>query len=215
MRALFFKNLGLKALSLGVAVLVWFLVAGERASERVVRAPIEFQNMPRDLEPVGEVLSSVEARVRGSSGALGQLGSADVLAVVNLAGTRPGRRIFHLGPEEVRAPFGVRVVSVSPASIEVALDRTATRMLPVEPPIQGNAAPGFAVGRITIEPESVHAAGPESRLRNATAAFTEPIDISGARATVHESVNIGLPDSSLRLLGPRKAEVTIVIKPER
>ena len=48
-----FRNLGLKFLSTLVAILLWLVVAGERVVERVMRAPVEFQNLPAGLELVG------------------------------------------------------------------------------------------------------------------------------------------------------------------
>ena len=49
-----FRNLGLKFLSTLVAIMLWLIVAGERVVERVMRAPVEFQNLPAGLELVGE-----------------------------------------------------------------------------------------------------------------------------------------------------------------
>ena len=49
-----FRNLGLKFLSTLVAIMLWLIVAGERVVERVMRAPVEFQNLPAGLEIVGD-----------------------------------------------------------------------------------------------------------------------------------------------------------------
>ena len=55
-----FRNLGLKFLSVGVAALLWLVVAGERIVERVMRAPVEMQNLPEGLEIVGNPPDTVE-----------------------------------------------------------------------------------------------------------------------------------------------------------
>ena len=65
-----FRNLGLKALSICIAALLWLVVAGERTVERVMRAPLEMQNLPEGLELVGAPPDTVEVRLRGPSGAL-------------------------------------------------------------------------------------------------------------------------------------------------
>jgi hypothetical protein len=44
-----FRHLGLKALSLGLAVLLWMVVAGEEPVERGLRVPLEFQQVPSGL----------------------------------------------------------------------------------------------------------------------------------------------------------------------
>ena len=63
-----FRNLGLKFLSTLVAILLWLVVAGERVVERVMRAPVEFQNLPAGLfkaypdrqKPVGAIQPDVD-----------------------------------------------------------------------------------------------------------------------------------------------------------
>ena len=39
-------NLSLKAASLLLAVALWFVIAGEKSSERGLSAPLELQNFP-------------------------------------------------------------------------------------------------------------------------------------------------------------------------
>ena len=43
----------------------------------------------------------------------------------------PGERLFHLTPEQVRAPFGVEVVQVTPPTVAVAFEKTASRNVPI------------------------------------------------------------------------------------
>ena len=125
-----FRNLGLKLLSICIAALLWLVVAGEHVAERVLRVPVELQNLPGDLEVVSNPPDTVEVRIRGSSGALGRLGPGQIAAVIDLRTARTGRRLFHLTPAMVSAPYGLETVQVSPAtltmtaSISSALRRT-------------------------------------------------------------------------------------------
>ena len=48
MRSLF-DNLALKGVSLLLAALTWFVIAGEKTSERGLSVPVELQNFPKDL----------------------------------------------------------------------------------------------------------------------------------------------------------------------
>ena len=41
-----FRNLGLKFLSICIAVMLWMIVGGQGVVERVLRAPVEYQNLP-------------------------------------------------------------------------------------------------------------------------------------------------------------------------
>ena len=48
------RHIGLKMLSIGLAALLWVLVSGEQLVERALRVPLEFTNVPAQLELVGE-----------------------------------------------------------------------------------------------------------------------------------------------------------------
>ena len=85
-----FRNFGTKVLSIGLAVLLWGLVAGQREAERSLRIPLEYRNIPEALELLGEPTSFVDVRVRGSSGVLGELSGTDLVAVLDLRGSAAG-----------------------------------------------------------------------------------------------------------------------------
>ena len=65
-----FRHIGLKVVSIALAALLWLVVSGEQIVERALRIPLEFTNLPAQLELVGEPPTVVDVRVRGSSGAL-------------------------------------------------------------------------------------------------------------------------------------------------
>ena len=90
MRPRIFRNFGIKVLSIGLAALLWGLVAGQREAERSLRVPLEYRNIPSELELLGEPASLVDVRIRGSSGVLGELRGADLVAVLDLRTARPG-----------------------------------------------------------------------------------------------------------------------------
>ena len=58
-----------------LAALLWLLVSGEQIVERALRIPLEFTNLPPQLELVGDAPDVVDVRVRGSSGALEPAGA--------------------------------------------------------------------------------------------------------------------------------------------
>ena len=208
-----FRHVGLKLLSLALALLLWMTVAGEETVERSLRVPLELQQFPAGLELQGEVPATADVRVRGTSGALGRVSTGDIVAVLDLHGARPGRRLFHLTPEQVRAPFGVEVVQVTPPTIAIVFEPSASRELPIVPSIDGKPAPGYVVRKVLSDPAKVEVVGPETAVSRATDAITEPVTIGGARDTVREDVTVGLLDPALRLKNARSATVTVQIVP--
>lgn len=210
-----FRNLGLKFLSTTIACLLWLLVAGERVVERVLRAPVEFQNLPAGLELVGIPPDTVEVRLRGSSGALSRMVSGDMAAVLDLRTARPGRRLFHVTPTQITVPYGIEVVQVGPSTLTVEFEMTGFRTVPIEPVVEGKPADGFEVTKVTTEPQTVEVTGPESALKRLANAVTEPVSVADENRSVKDSVTIGVPDASLRLRSPQSAIVTVTIAPKQ
>jgi YbbR domain-containing protein len=214
MKALWpFGHLGLKIVSVALAVGLWMAVSGEETVERGLRVPLEFQQFPADLEVQGDAPTLVDIRVRGASGALARVSPGDIVAVLDLHGARPGRRLFQLTPEQVRAPFGLDVVQVAPATIALEFENASSRRVPIVPSIEGDPAPGFIVGPIATDPPEVEITGPETAVSATTEALTEAVSVAGARDTVTQSVTVGVLNPTLRVRNPRMAVVQVQIVP--
>jgi YbbR domain-containing protein len=208
-----FRNLGLKLLALALSILLWVTVAGEHVVERSLRVPLEFRNIPEALEIVGNAPDTVDVRLRGSSALLSRVQPGEIVAVLDLDGARSGSRLFHIRTDEVRAPFGVEVAQVIPSTLALELEKSARRRVPVVPATEGEPAPGYVVGRITSDPATVEIVGPESRVRQVSEATTEPVPIRDAIARVRDGVTVGVADTSVRLVQPQNAQVTVEIWP--
>ena len=206
-----FANPGLKLVSVALAALLWLLVSGEQIVERALRIPLEFTNLPPQIELVGETPDVVDVRVRGSSGALARVSSGDLMAVLDLRTARPGRRLFHLSGDDVRAPFGIDVVQVTPSSVAMGFEASASRIIRVVPEIEGDPAPGFMIVTVIAEPETVEVLGPASAIKGLGEAITEPVSVEGARGTVAEMVTVGVTEPAVRLRAPVTARVTVTI----
>ena len=126
-----FRHLGLKLLSVVLAVFLWMTVAGEETVERGLRVPLELQQFPPGLEIMGDVPATVDVRIRGGTGVLGRLGIGDVVAMLDLRNARPGQRLFTVTPEQVRKPFGVEVVQILPSAIAMVFESSKSRSVKV------------------------------------------------------------------------------------
>lgn len=208
-----FRNPGLKALSVALAVLLWLAISRDQLVERSLRVPLEYQNIPEGLEIVGDPPGTVDVRVRGASGTLGRLDSGEVVAVLDLQAARAGQRLFHLLTDQVRSPFGIEVAQISPPTVSLEFEKTGQKSVPVKPAVEGEAAPGFVAAHVTSDPPTVMVTGPESRLNRLKEATTEPVSVQGATRPVRDVVTVGVVDSALRLLEARTATVTIDVVP--
>jgi YbbR domain-containing protein len=207
------RHIGLKVVSIALAALLWLVVAGEQIVERALRIPLEFTNVPSQLELVGEPPNVVDVRVRGSSGSLSRIAAGELVAVLDLETARAGQRLFHLSATDVRAPFGIEVVQITPSNLYMKFEPSATKRVPIVPEVEGDPAPGFEIGTVTAEPSTVEVVGPSSAVAALTAAVTEPVSAAGASAPISESVTVGVADPSVRLRNPDPVRVTVNVTP--
>lgn len=213
-RQLVVRDLGLKLLALALALVFWIQVAGQPVVERGIDVPLGFENVPELLYVGSDLPDSIRVRVRGAANIVSGLQPGDVVAAIDLAEERPGRRLFDMFAGRVRVPFGVEVTQVFPATITVSLESAgAPRAVTVVPDIQGRPVDGFAVGRISTTPATVQVVGPASRLAGVTEALTEPVSIEGASSRVQATVTVGVADPMVRLRIPGSAQVTVEIVP--
>jgi YbbR domain-containing protein len=208
-----FRHIGLKVVAVALAGLLWLIVAGDHLVERSIRVPLEFRNIPTELEIVGDPPTTVDVRLRGSSSQLARLEPREVVAVLDLGGARPGSRMFHLRNDAVRTPYGVDVAQVVPGTLAVDLEKSGRRTVPVSPALDGEPAPGFVIGKVTVDPPTVEVAGPESRLKQLTSATTEPVAVDGRKEKFSDQITVGVTDSAVRLVQAQNARVTVEILP--
>jgi len=208
-----FRHLGLKALSVGIAVLLWLSVSGEQIVERSLHVPLELQNIPDRFELVGIPPDAVDARLRGTSGILSHLQPGDVVAVLDLGSARAGRKLYPLTADNVHGPFGIQVTQVSPSSVTLQFEPVNVRSVRVVPNVEGQPADGFMVASIGCQPESVDVVGPDSLLEQLDRVMTDAIPIAGARRPVRETVTLGVASPGLRLKDTTRATVTVDIRP--
>lgn len=204
-----FRHFGLKVLSVALGAIIWFLVSGEQIAERALRIPLEFVNLPVQLELVGDAPTVVDVRVRGSSGALGRIAAGDLVAVLDLRAARAGQRLFHLTGADVKAPYGIDVVQITPSNVPIAFESSATKIVRVVPEVEGSPRNGYVVRTVTADPAVVEVVGPVGAVGRLTEAITEPVSVAGAAGTVTETVNVGVADPSVRLRAPVTARVRV------
>jgi hypothetical protein len=121
LRKYVFANAGLKLLALGISFLLWTTYTAEPFAEVGFQVPLEFTNMPSQLEISGDIPTVAHVRVRGRSALLRRMISADLNLRLDLKDGKEGTSSLRITPDMVGAPFGATVVEVFPAEIHVTL----------------------------------------------------------------------------------------------
>ncbi|MEP7116869.1 MAG: CdaR family protein [Acidobacteriota bacterium] len=205
------RHVGLKLLSIGVAILLWLVVTGDAEVERTMRVGLELQRAPAGIELVGAVPDTVAVRVRGAASRLSALAPGNLSVVVDLDGVRPGRRLFPLTADQVTVPYGVQVAQVTPTALPLTFEATVSRVVPVRPRIEGTPVPGHSVTNVSVNPSQVRIEGPEGAVNVLTELVTEPVSVERATSLVREAVTIDASDTGVRLSGGGSAVVTVTV----
>jgi YbbR domain-containing protein len=196
-RPALFRNLGLKLLALVIALVVWFVFAAqrrERISERTYRIPLSLVNIPGQMVIASPLPPSVDVRVRGPFTALRQLDPGKLEAVIDLADTTRGERLYRLAPEDINVPQEVEVLAISPSEIRILLDSMAEKSVPITPNVVGTPAAGFAVEEVAVEPRTARVTGPASLIGPMTQISTDPISIEDRASSLSVPATV-LPDA--------------------
>jgi len=209
---IFVHNIGLKLVSLLLAIGLWMAVARSPVAEVEMRVPIEFHNLPDNLEIDSASFTEAQIRVRGPERVIHQLQAADLHAEVDLASVRPGERTFDLTSRQVRAPQDLEVVQIIPGQFHLSFDNRETRTVEVRPRVTGNFASGMRVKQVIADPSSVMITGPRRRVEAVEDAITDPVDISGAMTRASFVTQAYVPDPLIQVVHPTPIRVTVIME---
>lgn len=114
-------ELGLRILSLVIALALTVVVRGERRVNQTFSVPLETR-LPPGLEPASPLPTSLRVAVAGPWARLRSLAPAELGPVtLDLSRTGPGVATWAVRPESVKLPAGVRVESLYPSQGTVQL----------------------------------------------------------------------------------------------
>ena len=205
-------NWYLKLISLGLAAMLWMFVATEASSEIGMEVPLEYRNIPPQLEITGDTTNMVQVRLRGSSNVIRDISPRDVSTTIDLSKMQSGEKIIPLPPQNVQAPFGAEVVRVNPSSVRFDLERTLRKTVPVVATIQGQPTDGFELGSVMVNPNKVEVEGPESRINTLESIATVPIRLERRQTHIEQTVDLDVPDPQIRLQHPAPVSVRVEVR---
>jgi YbbR domain-containing protein len=207
LREAFLGNLGLKFLSLVLALTVFLLVNTDRDQHRSARVGLSYR-MPTDRVLVTPQLADVTVDVSGPYRRLRRL-ELDPIEI----DLRDGRDAeIPITPNMIKVPSGVTVTSISPPSLRVAFEKRVTRDIVITPVIAGHAEHGYEVGDVTVDGSKVaQASGAEHDIASLTGLRTGEIRVDGKVATFAVTTQLVPPDG-IQVQNADNISVTVEIK---
>jgi diadenylate cyclase len=205
-------NFGLKVISLLLAVGLWLAVSRDPIAEVAVEVPVEFHNVPENLELSSEGILQAQVRVRGPQRIVHRLQPSDVHPEIDLSGTKPGERTFDLTAQQIHMPSDLQVVQLIPSQLRVSFDTRVTREVEVHARVTGNFARGYRIARIIVDPAKTSISGPEKRVQAVEAAITDPVDASGTMEKNTFITHAYVSDPLIQVIHPGPIRVTVMME---
>ncbi len=203
------KNLPFKLLSLAIAVMLWWAVGRDQPIEIPMTVPLEFQHAPSNLEINSDYPFQARVTLRGPERLLQGMRPSEVHAILDLQGAGPGERTFDLTAQEIHVPRSVKVVQIVPSQFHVSFDRSATRLVGIQPRVIGTLLSGYGITEVAADPPSITIVGPEKRVQAVLTAITDPVDATGVVGNATFTTHAYVADPLVRVQTPGPIHVTV------
>jgi YbbR domain-containing protein len=205
------RNLRYGLLALVISTVLWGMAHGSSSVERGYDVPIAFDELADDLVITAQSVDEINVRVLGSRASLRNLSPTKLEYAINVSGVKPGVAEYEVDVSRLVMPRGARIVSRSPARVNVKFERRGRKSVRIRPDLEGQPAEGFVMGAVEVDPSRVWLVGARSEVLRLSEVVTETIDVSGVEAPVEREVRLSLGNGHVWLEENQPVTVRIPI----
>jgi YbbR domain-containing protein len=209
------ENKGLKALSLLLAILLFVVSRQPVIDMRLGDVPIEYRGLSPGVKIVGAQVQTVSLRLSGPRDIVRSLAPNQLLVIADLSGKEPGERSVQLKVDESLLPDNVNVVQIEPPTIRIRLEPNVTKRVRVEAKLRGRVAEGRECYSVELYPHEIEIEGPQSVVDKMDRVMTEIVSLDRRDADFYTSVEVEIPQESLRVKTPGRIDISVKIGEER
>jgi len=211
LRGALFDNVGLKFLSIVLAVTVFLLVNTDKDREISARVGVSY-TLPEDKVLVSDRIDEVRVTVKGAWRRLRKFDEREVERI-NLDLRRASSGELAISNDMIHLPPGVAVTSINPRSVHVAFDKRVDKVVEVTPAITGRPQHGYIVAEVKPVPATIKLRGGESMLAALTAIRTREISLEGRSDSFVAETEI-VPAGGVEVVGNAQIAVQIHVDEE-
>lgn len=201
LRSALFDNLGLKFLSMVLAVTVFLLVNTDKDREMTVQVGVSY-TLPEDKVLVSDRIDDVHVTLKGSWRRLRKIDPREIDRInLDLRHATSGE--IAISNDMIHLPSGVAITSISPRYVQVAFDRPVDKVVEVTPGVTGRPAHGYVVDEIKPLPTTIQLRGGERMLASLTQVHTREISLEGHTDSFVTETEVVPPDGTEVVGNPR------------
>jgi len=179
-------------MAIAISMVLWAIAHGERDSAQNFDIPVALHGLPEDIVVTEQSDQEINIRVQGSRASLRNVTSTSMEYPLNLEGVKPGPAIYDVEASHIDAPRGIKVVSRSPARIELTFEPRGRKNVRIRPDVEGDPADGFVAGDVIVEPEHVWLTGARSDVLRLSEVMTETVELTGLAKSLEKQVRLSL-----------------------
>lgn len=179
-------------LALVISTALWGMSHGSSKIERGFDIPVAFVGMPEELVITRKSTEVINIRVLGPRAALRDISTKDLEYAVNLEGAKPGNAVYLVDETTLVMPQGARILSRSPATIELDFEGKSRKSVRVTADLVGEPAAGFVFTEVEIDPPRVWLEGARSKVLRLSEVMTETVDVAGLSEPLEREVRLSL-----------------------
>lgn len=193
LRGALFDNIGLKFLSMVLAVTVFLLVTSDKDREITLRLDVDYDYDRTSKVLVSEQLKEVTVTLKGPGRRLRELSERD-LGILHLKTQNASGDLPITSDLITNLPAGIKVTSISPRSVRVTFDTLVDKVVEVQPSVIGRPEHGFRVKEATATPATTKVRGGQRVLAALTSIKTADVSVESTNKTKETLVALAPPD---------------------
>jgi YbbR domain-containing protein len=206
-------NAGFKLLAIALAVWIWYGAAYEPQVAATITVPVQYRNLPKDLEIATGFVSTVVVEARGPAGRLRRLSGVDTAVLLDFSTVRqPGERTFAIGAAQIPLPTDVTLVRALPSQLRFDFERPAVRAIPVTVRFAGALENGLRVASFEQEPKELVITGPGSSVSAVESLETDPVNLTGIKGDFQQTAAVFVSQPGVRFTTPPRVIVKVHVQ---
>lgn len=207
------RNLWWKVASLAASFGLWMVYSGARELTTSITAPVQYRNIPEDLEISSDIVEQVHLILRGPSPLLSRLSASDLPVILDLSQIHgPGQTTFTLGRRNVPLSAGITLERAVPSQVRVRMDERLSKLVPVAVQFE-NLAENLVVESVQITPDRLAVVGPKSHVNQIDELDADPINLAGVATTAERRTTAFSGNPKVTFRSPPNVTVRVTLRP--
>jgi hypothetical protein len=194
---------------------IWFSFSKGLDTLITLEIPVEYTNRNPGFEIVDASVNAVRLHLGGSGALIKSVQPEQIQVKLDLSNAVIGKNIFSITQDNITLPPGIFLRKVIPSVIEVTLDETIKKEIPLQVDWVGELPEGLILTEAEIDPDKIEVIGGKRILQNISTLYTEKVPLDNLKGTGTILANVALTPAALKIASGSKDKVRIVyvVKP--